>query len=85
MPRPAFSGLARLLIVSTLLAGGLAACGKRGPLEPPPGSEAARPKQEQTAAGAEDGRAPGETRLGGTKRTPITPPKRDLFIDRILD
>ncbi len=81
MPR-----FARLLVVSTLLVTGLAACGKRGPLEPPPGSEAARPKQEQTAGtGAADQRPAGETRLGGSKRTPITPPKRELLIDRLLD
>lgn len=81
MPR-----FARFLLVSTLLVTGLTACGKRGPLEPPPGSEAARPKQEQTAAtGAADERRPGETRLGGSKRTPITPPKRELLIDRLLD
>lgn len=79
----------RLSLVLMLMAGGLAACGKRGQLEPPPS-----PKQ-----AAEDGSAPsaktgdskageanaGQTKLGGKKRIPITPPKRELFIDRILD
>ncbi|MCZ8260188.1 MAG: hypothetical protein O9333_08660 [Beijerinckiaceae bacterium] len=79
------SRLVRLVLVSTLLAGGLAACGKRGPLEPPPGTEAARPKQDQAGQTTTGDRAPGETRIGGTKRVPITPPKRELLIDRLLD
>ena len=75
----------RLAFVMILLAGGLAACGKRGPLEPPPGSEAARPNQEQAGAATTGARPAGETRIGGNKRVPITPPKRDLLIDRLLD
>ncbi len=68
----------RMKILVVALAAGtlLSACGKRGPLEPPPGT---------TAAPAEtnaDGTARGELR---PKRTPILPPKRDLAIDRLLD
>jgi predicted small lipoprotein YifL len=79
------SRLVRLALVSTLLAGGLAACGKRGQLEPPPGTESARPKQEQPASATGGDRRPGETRIGGSKRVPITPPQRELLIDRLLD
>lgn len=67
MPR-----IARLALVVTVLAFGLAACGKRGHLEPPPAENGA---PEQKA---------GQTKLGGSKRSPITPPKRDLAIDWIL-
>ncbi len=68
----------RMKILVVALAAGtlLSACGKRGPLEAPPST---------TAAPAEtnaDGTARGELR---PKRTPILPPKRDLFIDRLLD
>ncbi|MCA0406929.1 MAG: lipoprotein [Proteobacteria bacterium] len=76
---------------------GLSACGKRGPLEPPPAAHpssaaeraeakaAAKAKEEQegtTASGTTD---PARTKLGGKKRVPITAPKRDLFIDGILE
>ena len=63
--------LARLTLVITVLALGLSACGKRGHLEPPPSETGA------SAKGA-------QTKTGGTKRVPITPPKRDLAIDWIL-
>jgi predicted small lipoprotein YifL len=99
-----------------LLAAGLSACGKRGPLEPPPEQTKAREEakvqardataraeaekaakakaaqgkltaDEQAALDAtrDSGSQPGSTRLGGKKRVPITAPKRDLFIDGILD
>jgi len=51
----------------------LSACGKRGPLDAPPGLE--KPK---TEAGEEKGGIK-------PKRTPITAPKRDLLIDSILE
>jgi len=55
------------------LAFGLAACGKRGHLEPPPAENGA--PQEKAS----------QTKLGGAKRAPIKAPKRDLPIDWILD
>jgi predicted small lipoprotein YifL len=70
----------RLSLVLMLMAGGLAACGKRGQLEPPPSQK--QGSEEATKTG--DNKA-GETKLGGKKRIPITPPKRELLIDRILD
>jgi predicted small lipoprotein YifL len=66
---------------------GLSACGKRGPLEPPAGSQPAKVNAaEADKTGAAAGSTqPGQTKLGGKKRVPITPPKRDLFIDGILE
>lgn len=76
---------------------GLSACGKRGPLEPPPATQpataaeraeakaAAKAREEQDGATASGASDPARTKLGGKKRVPITPPKRDLFIDGILE
>lgn len=74
----------RLSLVLMLMAGGLAACGKRGQLEPPPSQKQAAEESAAPSAKTGDNKA-GETKLGGKKRIPITPPKRELFIDRILD
>jgi predicted small lipoprotein YifL len=69
------STLLRVSIVALLAGSVLAACGKRGDLDPPPSA---------TPAPKAEGAAPGQP---GTKpkRAPITVPKRDLFIDRLLD
>ena len=83
----------RLSLVLMLMAGGLAACGKRGQLEPPPSQkqaaeegDSAAPAAKAKAGDSKAGEAnAGQTKLGGKKRIPITPPKRELFIDRILD
>jgi predicted small lipoprotein YifL len=69
MPR-----LVRLAFVLLIATVPLAACGKRGQLEPPPSS----------VQNAEDGEA-GRTKAGGRKRVPIVAPKRDLLIDSILE
>ncbi len=83
----------RLTLTLLLIAGSLAACGKRGQLEPPSAQKQASetgspaPSAASTKAGddkaGEDGA--GQNKLGGKKRVPITPPKRELFIDRLLD
>jgi len=69
----------RMKILVVALAAGmlLTACGRRGPLEPPPGP----------APTAAEGTNPDATARDGlrNKRTPILPPKRDLVIDRLLD
>lgn len=80
----------RLSLVLMLMAGGLAACGKRGQLEPPPSQkqtaeEAAKTGDSKTGDSKAGETNAGQTKLGGKKRIPITPPKRELFIDRILD
>lgn len=79
----------RLSLVLMLMAGGLAACGKRGQLEPPPSQKQAAEDGSAASVKTGDSKAgetnAGQTKLGGKKRIPITPPKRELFIDRILD
>lgn len=67
----------KILVVALAAGTLLTACGRRGPLEPPPG----------TAPTAAEGTDPDGTARDGlrNKRTPILPPKRDLFIDRLLD
>lgn len=60
----------RLSLVALLAAGLLTACGKRGALDPSPG--ATEQKEDKSSSGL-------------NKRTPITAPKRDLLIDRLLD
>jgi predicted small lipoprotein YifL len=83
----------RLSLVLMLIAGGLAACGKRGPLEPPPSQKQAAEEARANESKANEGK-PGEAKAGetgasptklGKKRIPITAPKRDLLIDAILD
>ncbi len=69
----------RLSLVVLLMAGGLAACGKRGQLDPPPAQKQAAEPGVATPAASETSRA------GRTRRVPLTAPKRDLLIDRILD
>ncbi|KAF0227090.1 MAG: hypothetical protein FD175_2852 [Beijerinckiaceae bacterium] len=86
MPR-----IVRLSLVLFLMAGGLSACGKRGQLDPPPSqkqavedAEAAAPAPKAAGAKATEASG-GQTKLGARKRIPITPPKRELLIDRLLD
>jgi predicted small lipoprotein YifL len=61
----------RLVLVVAVVAFGLSGCGKRGHLDPPPDENGKAVKGAQTKS-------------GGTKRVPITAPKRDLAIDWIL-
>lgn len=82
------ASLSLVLLVSL----GLSACGKRGQLEPPPGqTEAARTAKAEAKVKAKEAGTPIDTstsdttKLGSKKRVPITPPKRDLFIDGLLD
>lgn len=73
--------LLRISLVALLAGSVLTACGKRGQLDAPPDAapapKAAPAEGAAPAAGGQQGVKP--------KRTPITPPKRDLFIDRLLD
>lgn len=71
------SPLPRLALVAILAGGLLTACGKRGQLEPPPGSTPAQPQQTTGTGSSAEGLK--------SKRTPITAPKRALPIDFILD
>lgn len=71
----------RFSLVLVVAAGALAACGKRGQLDPPP----SQTREADAKSGAATSDQPGQTRIGARKRVPITPPKRDLLIDGILD
>lgn len=73
----------RMLRLGATLALGvaLAACGKRGPLEPPPGSSDALKAQKPQDDGQQG--IPGIK--GGKKRPPpVSPPKKDFFLDFLL-
>jgi predicted small lipoprotein YifL len=70
--------LTRAVLFVLLCTGLLSACGKRGALDPPPGSEQAK----QAETGQNSGSI---SPTGGGKRVPILPPKRDLPIDVLLD
>lgn len=72
------SSLLRAILVAMLVGGLTAACGKRGQLEPPPGSAQAN------APAASSETTSGREGLGN-KRQPITAPKGSLPIDFLLD
>jgi predicted small lipoprotein YifL len=84
----------RLLVIVALIGLGLAACGRRGPLEPPPDPTAAKPAPTATAQGpvdlSDDGSSepPGQGRDGtprssGSKRG-YTIPKTPFILDPLL-
>lgn len=75
--------LLRLLAVGLPLA--VAACGKRGPLEPSPDSEEGRKLSAQRAQPQEPGQT-GVPGLKGARRRPppVTPPKQDFLLDFLL-
>jgi predicted small lipoprotein YifL len=71
-----FAGQARLRAFAALLALMLAACGRYGPLEPPPEANAP-PKPANSTPG----------NLGSLSKPsipPITPPKQPFFLDFLL-
>jgi predicted small lipoprotein YifL len=86
--RPA-SSLA--LIAALVLALGVAACGRKGGLDPPPAPAGAQPAAEAEAApqtrSISSGLAPTGARGSSSSRNlpPPPSPKRDLFIDFLLN
>jgi predicted small lipoprotein YifL len=89
VPRPFVSLVPRCAVVAALaLALGLAACGRKGALDPPPGAAAAElppaPGAQPAAAGA-DNRA--QAPAAGTEGQAASPkgPKRPLPIDWLLN
>lgn len=75
---PARSNLARKAGLALLLAAALSAggCGRRGALEPPPGTAAAASATPDSADA---------TQLHGRKKPPaIAPPKADFVLDPLL-
>jgi predicted small lipoprotein YifL len=89
VPRPFVSLVPRCAVVAVLaLALGLAACGRKGALDPPPGAAAAElpavpGTPPATAAGA-DTRAAAPAGTDGQAAAPAVPKKR-LPIDWLLD
>ena len=71
MPSPNATRLTRALLIAAVLA--LGACGRRGPLEPPPD-----PTTVQKPA------AEGDLPITRPKVAPITPPTNALPIDKLL-
>jgi predicted small lipoprotein YifL len=77
----------RLLMIGGVVVLALSACGRKGPLEPPPGAVNAsdNPLEEQE----EDANAPAKvipsvSPVGSRKGKPITAPKEKFFLDPIL-
>jgi predicted small lipoprotein YifL len=67
---------ARAAAAIVCLAGSLAACGRYGPLEPPPNPNAPKP--------AADSSNPAGQQLTKPPIPPITPPKQPFFLDFLL-
>lgn len=80
----------RVLVVTLGVALLLGACGRRGPLEPPPGAAAA-PEVTPSPTSVENQSTPGSSPItiapvgkGKTKGQPITAPKQKFFLDPLL-
>lgn len=83
----------RILLVVTALGLALTACGRRGPLEPPPGAKAGDanavefPEDKQTNTEIQNDSGSFSTSVTGrpakTSRV-IKPPKRDFVLDPLL-
>ena len=78
----------RFLVIGAVLAlgAGTSACGRRGPLEPPPGSAQARKAAEQAEAKSDNplGGAGGGTGQSRRRPPPLERPKRDFVLDPLL-
>lgn len=88
MPKPSLSVI-RVVALSAVLALSLAACGRKGPLEPPPG--AVDPKADKLSERNESANPTVKTLVpsispvgSGRKGKPITAPKDSFILDAIL-
>jgi predicted small lipoprotein YifL len=72
-----FGKIARLKTLALLLALGLAACGRYGPLEPPPDPNAPPKPANSNPANMSGG-------LSKPSVPPIVPPKQPFFLDFLL-
>jgi predicted small lipoprotein YifL len=92
-PFPSLSAAGSLKALRLLLLGGtvvlaLSACGRKGPLEPPPGavnaSDNPLEEQEEQDATAPRPVVPSIAPVGSRKGKPIKAPKESFFLDPIL-
>jgi predicted small lipoprotein YifL len=74
-----FGARARLKTLAALLALGLSACGKYGPLEPPPDPNAPPKPANSNPSGPSNMNV-----LAKPSIPPITPPKQPFFLDFLL-
>ena len=75
--------IARRFLVAGLVALTLSGCGRKGPLEPPPGAAIAKPVIEPGEAAKPGITTPGSLKPK-KKRTTIVPPKDPFILDPIL-
>lgn len=83
--RPSFVPASRRLLILAGVAAALSlsGCGRRGPLEPPPGSAQAKQAEDRKAASEASGNP---LMQGGTRRPPpIQRPKEPFILDPLLD
>ena len=79
----------RVAVVAAVLCVGLSACGRKGPLEPPPGAaETAKPdrlsEQAETSTPGVRTLAPSISPIGNRRGKPIKAPDEPFILDRIL-
>lgn len=75
------------LLMLAALAIGLAACGRKGPLEPHPDAPPEQRARPQADAGAQGSQQSSRPALGGSRRTlstPIKPPDKPFVLDALL-
>lgn len=79
---------ARLVLIGSLVAFALAGCGRKGPLEPPPGAVNAKPnpleEKEEVDPAAPKPVIPSISPVGSKKGKRIEAPKEPFVLDPIL-
>jgi predicted small lipoprotein YifL len=76
----------RLVLLGGVVVLALSACGRKGPLEPPPGAAnvADNPLEEKEETFGPKPLVPSISPVGSKKGKPITAPKQPFFLDSIL-
>ena len=75
----------RRLAILMLVAGAVTACGRKGALEPPPKSDAAKGQQGDQAAEPAKPAGGGLSGFRAKKPEPVRPSKTPSFLDPILE
>jgi predicted small lipoprotein YifL len=89
LPSLALPAVGRILLVAAALSLTLTACGRRGPLEPPPGAKGGVEYPEDKQTNTELEAQPGTFSTSVTGKPAkssrvIVPPKRDFVLDPLL-